>query len=91
MLAAHRGVADELSGMVLVAMGHDQEFQAGTVAAAHAGSAGALRSAGERFLSELERGKETAEVGLVLRVIDRFGLTLLLGRRGGGPLEDEAK
>jgi y4mF family transcriptional regulator len=51
--------------------------------------AAALAGVGERFLSELERGKATAEVGLVLRVIERFGLTLILARRGGGPMLGE--
>ena len=37
---------------------------------------------GVRFLSELERGKETAEVGLVLQVIHSVGLELLVERRG---------
>ncbi len=51
--------------------------------------AAALAGVGERFLSELERGKATAEVGLVLKVIDRFGLTLVLARRGGSSLRSE--
>ncbi len=49
-------------------------------------SAAALAGVGERFLSELERGKATAEIGLVLKVIDRFGLKLILTRRSGGAL-----
>jgi len=48
-----------------------------------------LAGVGERFLSELERGKPTAEIGLVFRVLDRFGLTLVVARRGGGDLLDE--
>lgn len=51
--------------------------------------AAALAGVGERFLSELERGKATAEIGLVLKVIDRFGLTLVVARRGGGALLGE--
>jgi len=51
--------------------------------------AAALAGVGERFLSELERGKATAEIGLVLKVIDRFGLTLFVSRRGGGALLGE--
>lgn len=51
--------------------------------------AAALAGVGERFLSELERGKPTAEIGLVLRVLERFGLTLELGVREGGPLLTE--
>jgi HTH-type transcriptional regulator/antitoxin HipB len=38
--------------------------------------AAALCGVGTRFLSELERGKETAEVGRVLQVLDRLGLEL---------------
>lgn len=51
--------------------------------------AAALAGVGERFLSELERGKATAEIGLVLKVIDRFGLTLVVARRDGGALSRE--
>ncbi|MCH7532059.1 MAG: helix-turn-helix transcriptional regulator [Gemmatimonadetes bacterium] len=51
--------------------------------------AAALAGVGERFLSELERGKPTAEIGLVFRVLDRFGLTLVLATRSGGNLLDE--
>ena len=51
--------------------------------------AAALAGVGERFLSGLERGKATAEIGLVLKVIDRFGLTLVVARRGGGSLLGE--
>jgi len=43
--------------------------------------AAALAGVGQRFLSELERGKATAEVGLVLKVLRRFGLMLEVGRR----------
>lgn len=50
--------------------------------------AAALAGVGERFLSELERGKATAEVGMVLQVIERFGLTLSVGRRDGGSLPE---
>ena len=49
-----------------------------------------LAGVGTRFLSELERGKATAELGRVLQVLERFGLTLTLTRRGGRPLEREA-
>ncbi|MGM0557810.1 MAG: helix-turn-helix domain-containing protein [Myxococcota bacterium] len=37
---------------------------------------------GVRFLSELERGKETAEVGLVLIVLENLGFDLVLRKRG---------
>jgi len=44
--------------------------------------AAALAGVGVRFLSELERGKETAELGLVLRVCTRFGLDVVVLPRG---------
>jgi len=37
----------------------------------------ALCDVGPRFVVELERGKPTLELGKVLRVLDRLGLTLL--------------
>jgi len=40
--------------------------------------AAGLCGVGERFLSELERGKPTAELGKVLLVINRLGLRLEL-------------
>ena len=40
--------------------------------------AAGLCGVGERFLSELERGKPTAELGKVLQVLDRLGLRLEL-------------
>lgn len=46
--------------------------------------AAALCGVGARFLSELERGKETAELGKVLRVLRGLGLELTLAPRGGG-------
>ncbi len=51
--------------------------------------AAALAGVGERFLSELERGKPTAEIGLVFKLLDRFGLTLVVARRSGASLLDE--
>ncbi|MCP4503667.1 MAG: helix-turn-helix transcriptional regulator [Deltaproteobacteria bacterium] len=51
--------------------------------------AAALAGVGERFLSELERGKSTAEIGKVFNVLNRFGLTLTIARRGGRPLFDD--
>lgn len=41
-----------------------------------------LTGVGRRFLSELERGKETAEIGLVFRVLERLGLELRVTPRG---------
>ena len=40
--------------------------------------AAGLCGVGERFLSELERGKESASWGKVFQVIKRLGLRLLL-------------
>lgn len=40
--------------------------------------AAGLCGVGERFLSELERGKPTAELGKVLQVLNRLGLRIRL-------------
>ena len=37
-----------------------------------------LCGVGERFLSELERGKPTVELGKVLQVLNRLGLRIML-------------
>ncbi len=48
--------------------------------------AAALCGVGTRFLSELERGKATAELGKALRVLSGLGLELTVAPRGGsGP------
>lgn len=44
--------------------------------------AASLAGVGTRFLSELERGKETAEVGKVLQVLQRMGLDVSVVPRG---------
>lgn len=36
-----------------------------------------------RFLSELERGKETAELGKALQVLNTLGLEIIIQPRGG--------
>jgi hypothetical protein len=41
-----------------------------------------------RFLSELERGKETAEIGKVLRVLERLGLELVVVPRGSSAVAE---
>ncbi len=41
-----------------------------------------LSNLGMRFLSELERGKETAELGKVLEVLNKLGLEVLIQPRG---------
>lgn len=43
----------------------------------------ALAGVGTRFVSELERGKATAEVGLVLRVLTDAGIDVFVAPRGG--------
>lgn len=45
--------------------------------------AAALCGVGTRFLSELERGKATAELGKALRVLRGLGLELAVTPRGG--------
>lgn len=37
---------------------------------------------GMRFISEVERGKETAEIGKVLTLINRLGLEIIIQPRG---------
>jgi len=43
----------------------------------------ALAGVGPRFLSEIENGKESAEVGKVLHVLHRLGLEVSIRPRGG--------
>ena len=38
-----------------------------------------------RFLSEFERGKETAEIGKVLKALQTLGLEVIVQPRGGMP------
>lgn len=40
--------------------------------------AAGLCGVGERFLSELERGKATVELGKVLQVLNRLGMRIVL-------------
>lgn len=47
-------------------------------------TAAGLLGVGPRFLSELERGKPTVRLHLVLRVLERLGLELDLRPRGEG-------
>lgn len=49
--------------------------------------AAALADVGTRFLSELERGKETAALGKALQVLYRFGLEVWIVPRGQRPSE----
>lgn len=44
-----------------------------------------LGNLGKRFLSELERGKETAEIGKVLSALRTLGLEVIVQPRGTAP------
>ncbi|MDA1231767.1 MAG: helix-turn-helix domain-containing protein [Planctomycetota bacterium] len=44
--------------------------------------AAALAGVGVRFLSELERGKPTLQLGLTIQVLQLFGLELHVEKRG---------
>ncbi len=46
-------------------------------------TAAGLAGVGTRFLGDIERGKATVRLGLVLQVLDRLGLELTVTRRGG--------
>lgn len=47
--------------------------------------AAALCGVGTRFLGELERGKETAQIGKVLRILQVMGLELQIASKGVRP------
>ena len=53
----------------------------------------AFGNLGTRFLSELERGKATAELGKVLKALQTLGLEVVIqprhATRGASPQEDE--
>jgi HTH-type transcriptional regulator / antitoxin HipB len=44
--------------------------------------AAAMAGVGVRFLSELERGKSTLQIGLAIKVLALFGLELYVHARG---------
>lgn len=44
-----------------------------------------LIGVGPRFLSEVERGKPSARLGLVLKVLERLGLEVWVSPRGWKP------
>ena len=48
-------------------------------------TAAGLAGVGVRFLGELERGKPTLRVGLVLQVLDRLGFEVWIAPRGWRP------
>ena len=47
--------------------------------------AAALCGVGTRFLGELERGKETAQIGKVLKILQGLGLTIQITLKGVNP------
>jgi HTH-type transcriptional regulator / antitoxin HipB len=44
-----------------------------------------LAGVGPRFVSEIENGKKTAEIGKVVQVLAALGATLVVVPRGAGP------
>jgi HTH-type transcriptional regulator / antitoxin HipB len=68
--------ADELGALI-----RRRRSEAGVRQADAAGLAGV----GARFLSELERGKATAELGRALQVCERLGLEVYVVPRGSEP------
>ena len=53
---------------------------------AHQETAAGLAGVGTKFLSQLENGKETAEVGKVLQVLSAMGLEVYIFPRSKNPL-----
>lgn len=53
---------------------------------AHQETAAGLAGVGTKFLSQLENGKETAEVGKVLQVLSAMGLEVYIFPRSQNPL-----
>ncbi|MBN1957416.1 MAG: helix-turn-helix transcriptional regulator [Desulfuromonadales bacterium] len=49
--------------------------------------AAGLSAVGTKFLSQLENGKESAEIGLVLQVLKSMGLEVYIYPRGNDPLK----
>ena len=49
------------------------------------GELAGIAAVGKRFVSEVENGKETAEIGRVLRLLHRLGLDLWVTPRGVVP------
>ena len=50
-----------------------------------------ISGVGTRFVSDVENAKESAEVGKVLRLLQRLGLELWVVPRGGQPGDDERR
>jgi y4mF family transcriptional regulator len=51
-------------------------------------AAAGLSGVGAKFLSQLENGKETAELGKVLQVLKKLGLEIYIFPRSSNPLKD---
>lgn len=51
-------------------------------------SAAAMSGVGTKFLSQVENGKETAELGKVLQVLKSLGLELYVFPRSENPLKE---
>jgi len=51
-------------------------------------AAAGLSGVGAKFLSQLENGKETAELGKTLQVLRKLGLELYIFPRSANPLKD---
>jgi len=50
--------------------------------------AAGMTGVGTKFLSQLENGKETAELGKALQVLHKMGLELYIFPRGADPLKE---
>lgn len=51
--------------------------------------AAGLSGVGTKFLSQLENGKETAEIGKILQVLRSLGLEIYIYPRSHSPLKDQ--
>jgi y4mF family transcriptional regulator len=51
--------------------------------------AAGLSGVGTKFLSQLENGKETAEIGKILQVLRSLGLEIYIYPRSHNPLKDQ--
>lgn len=51
--------------------------------------AAGLSGVGTKFLSQLENGKETAEIGKIMQVLRTLGLEIYIYPRSQNPFKDE--
>ena len=49
---------------------------------------GMVSGTGRRFISDLENGKETCQIGKVMSVLGNLGIELVVKTRNGGELAD---